>query len=543
MKQKTKSIKNFFLKSNIISISVLVLLLIIFIYNTASTLITNYYNKKFTIILNTTAAFIEQNIEINVANIINYPGKNSSISKHISIEDELLKFFRYNSNLFIASGLFRDGTYIPDNSDIKPVDLLEFTMNNFKITNFNNNYYLTNLNAFIKKDKTIFEAISIIVQNILEDTYIIFVIDSSYLKGITLKAVYNISDFKEIRFTDRKMQNIFSVIYNDKETLLNNKTFNRTINNGFTLTLIPDYSLLNQDLSNLKISLFVLLLFYATFTLIQMSILRNKIYMPLKRMTELMSYIGMGHFDIKLIDRSWKEIELVSGGIDIMIEKINSLSREMYINKLLAIQTEIRTLQSQINPHFLFNTLNTIKLMVVKKKTDKTIKIINLLSEMLHYGIYDSNRTVTISDELYNVETYIKIIGYRFDKIINLSINCPQELLMKHTLKLILQPVIENSIKHGFSDIDPAEISITVIRDFTEIVFIIKDNGKGIPENILKQLSKNLKDGNISNRSSSIGLVNIENRLVLKYGSEYGLKIYSSRTTGTTIKISIPDYI
>ena len=543
MKKRTESIKLFFIKSNIISISILIVLVFIFIYNTASTLLINSYNKKLTETLETAAVFIEQNIEIAAVNIINYLEKNNSILNRLTIENKLLELHRFNTNFITASGIIKGETYFTDNSGIKPADLSAFTVSSSQINNFNNIFFLTNLNMFIKKDKPSFQAVSIVIPDYLENTYIVFLIDSSYLRQITSKLIYNMSDFKEIRFNDRKNQNIFSVKHNNKDTMLDTKIFTHTTKNGFILTLEADYSQMDKDIAKLKISLIVMLLFYTIFILIQKSILSSKIYLPIKRMIELMSYIGMGHFDIKLIDRSWREIELLSGQIDIMIKKINSLSKEIYSNKLLTVQTEIRTLQSQINPHFLFNTLNTMKMMAVKNKTENTIKIINLLSEMLHYGIYDANRTVPIAEELKNIETYIKIIEYRFNKTISLSINCPEELLKKQTLKLILQPVIENSIKHGFSDIGSAKISITVLKEYTTIIFIIKDNGNGISENTLKQLLKFLKDRNISDHSSSIGLINVKNRITLKYGTQYGLEIYSSEASGTTIKISIEDLI
>ncbi len=543
MKKNQKSIKLLFVKSNIISIIVLILLMYIFIYNTASTLLINSYNIKLTEILNIVAIDIEHIIEITALNWVNYLNKSNTPSKHISIEEKFMDINKYNSGLITASGIIKEGIYIPDNSGIKPVDLSIFLMNNSRVNKLNDNFYISDLNTFMTKDNRIFNAISIIIPYYIENTSFVFILNTTYIKEISVKLINSINDFKYLFFNDRQNNNIFSLPKNNTTSLQNSRVLKHTNKSGFTIILIPDYSLMIQDIKDLRISLLVLLLFFIIFTFIQKSFLSNKIYIPIKRLIELMNFIGTGHFNIKLIDRSWKEIESLSRQIDLMIERINSLSKEIYSNKLLAIQTEIRTLQSQINPHFLFNTLNTMKMMAVKNKTDITIKIINLLSEMLHYGIYDANRTVPICDELKNVKIYIKLIEYRFDKKINLVINCPEELLKKQTLKLILQPVIENSIKHGFSDIDSAEISITVLKKYTSIVFIIKDNGNGISEKTLKQLLENLKDKNISDHSSSIGLINVKNRIALKYGTSYGLDIYSSGANGTTIKISIEDLI
>ena len=543
MKKKQKSIKLFFVKSNLISITVLILLMYIFIYNTASTLLINSYNKKLTEILNIIAVNIEHSIEKTALNLVNYLKKNNSSSKQIPIENKLMNINKDNSGLIRAYGIIKEGVYISDNSGITPVDQSIFLRHNSQINKLNNSFFISDLSTFITKENKYFDAISIVIPHHPKNTYIIFIINSNYIKDVFEKLVYNVSDFKILFFNDRQNNNIFSFTTNNSKPLENSKVLKYTMKNGFTLVLIPDYSLLIQDINNLKISLVVLLLFYIVFIFIQKLFLSNKIYIPIKRLIELMKFIGTGHFEIKLIDRSWKEIESLSGQIDIMIERLNSLSEEIYRNKLLAIQTEIRTLQSQINPHFLFNTLNTIKMMAVKNKTDITIKIINLLSEILHYGIYDANRTVPIHEELKNVKTYINLIEYRFDKTIDFSINCPNELLKKQTLKLILQPVVENSIKHGFSDISSAEISITVLKEYTTIIFIIKDNGSGIPENTLKQLLKKLKKKTISDHPSSIGLINVKNRIALKYGATYGLDIYSTGATGTTIKISIEDLI
>lgn len=233
-------------------------------------------------------------------------------------------------------------------------------------------------------------------------------------------------------------------------------------------------------------------------------------------------------------------------GQDIKEEVLNNYEMELLQN-----QTTVIMLQSQINPHFLYNTLDCIRGEAVQIGAAELASMTKALSNFFSYSISRSGLLVTISEELESVHNYFLIQQFRFNRRFHLTVNCDKEdtAIMENVIpRLALQPIIENSISHGFkSAVSDCELSITIFRTEDAVLIKCSDNGCGMSEQELEDITVNLENcvdyinDKIKEKSThGLGIVNINRRIKLLFGSEYGLYISSMENAGTDVHIRLP---
>lgn len=203
--------------------------------------------------------------------------------------------------------------------------------------------------------------------------------------------------------------------------------------------------------------------------------------------------------------------------------------------------SELKALQSQINPHFLFNTLNTIGRLALIENANRTEEIVYSLAEMLRYTLKKSmNQLVTLNEEVLHIERYLKIQSIRLGDRLKYKIDIPDEIKKVKIPLMILQPFVENSIKHG---IDMKEeggtIKITGYSIKDDVIIKISDDGVGIPKEKL-DIIFNEKEINGSSSMTGIGINNVDKRLRLHFGHDYKVEIKNNAEKGTTVKIRLP---
>ena len=213
------------------------------------------------------------------------------------------------------------------------------------------------------------------------------------------------------------------------------------------------------------------------------------------------------------------------------------LSEKMYKSRV----DELTALQSQINPHFLFNTLQTInmKAMALGERGESVTCMIDHLSSILRYAFSDPGIIVPLKDEISNAKSYLAIQSVRYREKISVEWEYSDSILMFGTIKLLLQPVIENSIYHGIKeDTKPGVISIVIVEEHENLKITVRDTGVGIPETRLAELSERLRYA--GDRFEHIGLFNTNRRIKLTFGDRYGISISSRPGNGTSVEIRIP---
>lgn len=218
-------------------------------------------------------------------------------------------------------------------------------------------------------------------------------------------------------------------------------------------------------------------------------------------------------------------------------------------------QTELTALQSQINPHFLYNTLECIRGQALIDDNREIAKMTEALSAFFRYSISKKGNFVTLREELDNINNYMLIQQYRFNNRFTLEIMIDEEDKVAYDYlvpKLIIQPVIENAIFHGLEEkVGGGKVTIEIILTDTSLMLIVSDNGKGMDKETLKELNERIHSPEILLDSQSqdsihtgIALPNVNKRIQLLFGPQYGLNVYSTPDQGTDVEITVPaDYM
>ncbi|KIL52134.1 cache domain-containing sensor histidine kinase [Jeotgalibacillus soli] len=286
----------------------------------------------------------------------------------------------------------------------------------------------------------------------------------------------------------------------------------------------------------------LMLLFVITF-LLAMYISRRAargISKPLEQLTKKMKKVQEGDFEqVEGLSSSHlkDEIGVLHKNFEIMLNRINELIKENYMKQLMIKETEYKALEAQINPHFLYNTLDSINWMAKSNKQKAIAEMVESLGNMMRNIISKKEPLITIKEELEIVHDYMRIQTYRFRNRLNFTINILPEIEKCSMPKLTIQPIVENAIQHGLENMVTdcyITVSTQIIGD--DIAIMVKDNGGGMDKETIHAVMK----GNIKSRSSGIGVHNINERIKLMYGDQYGINISSEVNKGTTVTISLP---
>lgn len=262
---------------------------------------------------------------------------------------------------------------------------------------------------------------------------------------------------------------------------------------------------------------------------------------PLNKLTKLMKRVEKGDFEVDLPINKNDEVGILANSFNSMIQEINQLIKKNYQFELRQKDAELYALQSQINPHFMYNTLETIGYAVEEEETEAVVKMVTLLGRMLRYSLNNKEKLVPISLEVGHMNDYLTIQKFRFEDRIEFTIYEELDTNLYFTPKFIVQPLIENAIKYGLEQHQTTIIEISISKsNEREIILIVKDNGPGIEEKTLAKLNESLKTDPMARRDSKFGLINVHARIAMIFGETYGLQVKSEYTKGTEVIVNIP---
>ena len=261
---------------------------------------------------------------------------------------------------------------------------------------------------------------------------------------------------------------------------------------------------------------------------------------PLKKLSKSMSLVSDGNFDIRVGFEYNDEIGDIGRSFDKMAHKIKELVQREYVQEIKRQEVELKALMAQINPHFLYNTLESLRMKAVVNKDHDVAEMIKKFSRFLRMNVIGSNDIVEIEEELNHVGYYIDIMNMRYNNRFRLIIDMEDDIVNALILKLTLQPLIENSIFHGFESKEgDCVIEIKGRKQGSDIFIEVNDNGVGMDEVILAEIRNALNNAAASDRIG-IGIVNVHKRLMYYFGKSYGISIFSAPEKGTRIEIRIP---
>lgn len=259
---------------------------------------------------------------------------------------------------------------------------------------------------------------------------------------------------------------------------------------------------------------------------------------PVKKLTQATKYVRDGNFDIQVQCSSKDELGILTNNFNYMIKKVNDLLKEVLDENIRKKDAEYKALQAQINPHFLYNTLNSIRWMAIIQNADNIKKVVDALGRLLRNSTSKIDQYITISEEIDNLKDYIYIQKIAYKNKFNIEWDIDEETLSYKCIKFILQPLVENAIFHG---IEPKEqygtIWISIKKQDRFIVFTVKDDGIGMTDEQIKSVLS-VKNSE-KNKFSGIGISNVDERIRMAYGSDCGLFIESKEGeyTNTILKI------
>ena len=230
------------------------------------------------------------------------------------------------------------------------------------------------------------------------------------------------------------------------------------------------------------------------------------------------------------------EFQTLSASFAHMVMMIQSLMEKVHQEEIILRKTELKALQAQINPHFLYNTLDSIQWMCEQDNSKDAVEMVGALAKLFRISISHGNEFITINDELKHAESYLIIQSYRYKNQFTYSFDIDKSVLGYMCNKITIQPFIENAIYHGLDRmVDEGEIKIRAARKGKDIEIVVQDNGLGMtPEQCENILKKGRSD------SRGIGVKNVDDRLKIYFGAEYGITIDSELDVGTTVTIKIP---
>lgn len=463
---------------------------------------------------------------------------NIIISPNRYNEDNIENFTEYNE-------------YISAISRISEPNWLGIHKNKFTDTE---DFVISFSRAIYSKDT--FQAIGVVIINISVDYLNEFLLIGEYENNYNFyivnrsgEYVYNNNNTTEKKNGFKKFFNSPVDLYEDRGELVYENDGKKYLikymadkNSDWIYFLeIPiDYLMRDRIIVRNYILIFLTLFLVIAFAI---SYLISHYYLkPLLNFTKTIKIIGEGDMSIRTEIMSKNEMGLLSKNFDNMLDKINILIDDLNIEHKLKREAEIETLQAQITPHFLYNTLNSIKCLSRIHGVSVIENMTSNLIDLLRLSISNNSQFISIEEEIEIVKKYLEIQKTRYGNMIRTMYQIDSSLLKYKTLKMIVQPFIENSIKHGIeTGTKKGIIRLKVYELENDILFDVFDNGVGMTEeDIQSVLFYNKKR---ESRFNGIGIKNVDERIKLFFGKQYGISIKSVKGKYTIVTIKIPKTI
>lgn len=284
----------------------------------------------------------------------------------------------------------------------------------------------------------------------------------------------------------------------------------------------------------------IYIMIFAIFMVISINMfVSTRIANPIKELEECVKKFESGVIDLKVPISGSKEVEHLGKAINSMVKEMQVLMKNITKEHEAKRKSELNALQAQINPHFLYNTLDSIIWMIENENYDGAITMVTSLARLFRISLSKGKNIISVKDELEHAKNYLTIQNIRYKDRFEYYIEYEEETLELATIKLIIQPLIENAIYHGMEFMSgDGEILVKAYIKNSNLYIDVIDNGFGMTEEVAKNLLTN--NSTSKGSGSGIGLKNVHERIQLYFGAEYGLEIYSEPDEGTTIRIHMP---
>ncbi|MCR5667777.1 MAG: sensor histidine kinase [Lachnospiraceae bacterium] len=288
-----------------------------------------------------------------------------------------------------------------------------------------------------------------------------------------------------------------------------------------------------------------LLILILGFNVILSRYVSNKVTDPILELCEANERFSQGDFSVRVEMNNRNELDQLGESFNTMVNEIDFLIQDIKREQKNKRKMELSLLQSQINPHFLYNTLDTILWLTDSGDKENAVKMLTSLSSFFRSTLSKGRENITVGEEIRHIQSYLEIQQFRYHDILEYEISVPEEMHHYHIMKLSLQPLVENALYHGIKNKrGKGKISISGWMDGLDLLLFVRDNGIGMTEEELTNLREAVdgegQQAKPVDSGHGFGLRNVQQRLKLRYGEEYGIQIESTYQVGTVITVRIP---
>ncbi|MCR8629984.1 cache domain-containing sensor histidine kinase [Paenibacillus radicis (ex Xue et al. 2023)] len=319
-------------------------------------------------------------------------------------------------------------------------------------------------------------------------------------------------------------------------------TYHNVKHTGWSIIAYTPFDKLFANIYRAQLLIVIVFVIVLFLSILVSYFIANRLSVPIKRLYRSMQKVEMGDLTERTDVLGSDEIGELGRKFNRMVSRIEQLRDRVVVEQEMKRRSELQALQSQINTHFLYNTLASIRYMLLTQTAEKVDSVIVALVKLLKRTLTDENEYISVGEEIENLKNYVYIQKARQDGKLEVEFQIDEGITHAQTLKLLLQPIVENAIFHG---IEPKEgngcISVKGWEEQENLMFEITDNGVGITK-LKTEGAADLTEAILS-MGSGMGLRNVNHRIVLHFGEEYGLRVFSQEGEGTKVTLKLPKFV
>jgi len=344
--------------------------------------------------------------------------------------------------------------------------------------------------------------------------------------------LYEENNLQAVSYDDGSLKEVFQ----GEKRLVTVKTISYT---GWKIVSVVPQKFFNVGLSETRVLFIMLMGLIIILIIVVNQLVSASIAKPLQKLNESVKEWEAGNMNPDIYVGSFLEVEHLGRTLRSTVDQIRQLMNDILVEQEEKRKSELDALQSQINPHFLYNTLDSIVWMIEGERYEEAVCMISELASLFRISLSGGKTIISIESEIRHAKSYMNIQKVRYKNIFRVDFQIDGEIMQCCTVKLVIQPLLENAIYYGVEGMDgDGEIRVVGYRQGEDVYIEVRDNGLGMPKEMVEQL---LTDNNrVKKRGSGVGLLNVHNRIRIRFGSPYGLEVESAPDEGTTVRIHLP---
>lgn len=309
---------------------------------------------------------------------------------------------------------------------------------------------------------------------------------------------------------------------------------------GWKLVSVVPMSAFEMGISGMRMFVILLVALAMMMIIVLNQLVSARIAYPLRRLNESVKEWEAGNLNPDIYVGGSLEVEHLGKTLRSTVEQIRELMNDILVEQEEKRKSELDALQSQINPHFLYNTLDSIVWMIEGERYEDAVFMITQLASLFRISLSRGKTIIRIEDEIKHAKNYMNIQKVRYKNVFHVEFAVAEDILNCCTVKLVVQPLLENAIYYGAECMDgDGEITVAGYRKDNDVYLEVRDNGLGMPPEMVEALLT--ENNRVRKSGSGVGLINVHNRIRLRFGEAYGLEIESVPDEGTTVRIHLPD--